>query len=184
MAGPAPSLFGLAPNGVCRACRIAAASGGLLLHRFTLTACAAVCFLWRCPRVAPPGRYPASCPAEPGLSSPGLAARSDDPSRSRRKIQNILSLKRFAFQPLRPDVRGKSAVFPLSSGRAALCRSLLPHPSEKARWGKDGGLGGKETPLCASQGVSFPPKKQISHAEASELRERFRWAARSVRTSK
>ena len=83
-AGPAPSLFGLAPNGVCRACRIAAASGGLLLHRFTLTACAAVCFLWRCPRVAPPGRYPASCPAEPGLSSPGLAARSDDPSRSRR----------------------------------------------------------------------------------------------------
>ena len=31
----------------------------------------AVCFLWRCPRVAPPGCYPASCPVEPGLSSPG-----------------------------------------------------------------------------------------------------------------
>ena len=93
MAGPAPSLFGLAPNGVCRACRITAASGGLLLHRFTLTACAAVCFLWRCPRVAPPGRYPASCPAEPGLSSPSLAACSDDPSRSRRKIQSIFNLK-------------------------------------------------------------------------------------------
>ena len=37
----------------------------------------AVCFLWRCPRVAPPGCYPAFCPVEPGLSSPGLAARSD-----------------------------------------------------------------------------------------------------------
>ena len=117
MAGPAPSLFGLAPNGVCRACRIAAASGGLLLHRFTLTACAAVCFLWRCPRVAPPGRYPASCPAEPGLSSPGLAARSDDPSRSRRKIQNILSLKRFAFQTLRPVLSRKNVDFsPLGIG--------------------------------------------------------------------
>jgi len=31
---------------------------------------AAVCFLWRCPRIAPPGSYPASCPAKPGLSSP------------------------------------------------------------------------------------------------------------------
>lgn len=35
--GRPPSLFGLAPNGVCRACRVAAASGGLLPHRFTLT---------------------------------------------------------------------------------------------------------------------------------------------------
>lgn len=71
--GRPPSLFGLAPDGVCRACRVAAASGGLLPHRFTLTAQsrAAVCFLWRCPRVAPPGCYPASCPVEPGLSSPG-----------------------------------------------------------------------------------------------------------------
>jgi len=38
-AGPASSvlLFGLAPDGVCRACRVAAATGGLLPHRFTLT---------------------------------------------------------------------------------------------------------------------------------------------------
>ena len=35
----------------------------------------AVCFLWRCPRVAPPGCYPASCPVEPGLSSPGFHPR-------------------------------------------------------------------------------------------------------------
>ncbi len=115
-AGPAPSLFGLAPNGVCRACRIAAASGGLLLHRFTLTACAAVCFLWRCPRVAPPGRYPASCPAEPGLSSPGLAARSDDPSRSRRKPARTAFGKGTTrggdTAPPGPSFCGKTAVFP------------------------------------------------------------------------
>jgi len=38
-AGPASStlLFGLAPNGVCRACRVAATTGGLLPHHFTLT---------------------------------------------------------------------------------------------------------------------------------------------------
>ena len=35
--GRPPSLFGLAPNGVCRACRVTTASGGLLPHRFTLT---------------------------------------------------------------------------------------------------------------------------------------------------
>lgn len=100
--GRPPSLFGLAPNGVCRACRVAAASGGLLPHRFTLTPhpnrqeglkkvrrpsclfeCGAVCFLWRFPRVAPPGCYPASCPVEPGLSSPGAMARSDGLSDSR-----------------------------------------------------------------------------------------------------
>ena len=75
--GRPPSLFGLAPNGVCRACRVTAASGGLLPHRFTLTPPrgGAVCFLWRCPRVAPPGCYPASCPVEPGLSSPGFHPR-------------------------------------------------------------------------------------------------------------
>lgn len=87
--GRPPSLLGLAPDGVCRACRVAAASGGLLPHRFTLTTHdVAVCFLWRCPRVAPPGCCPASCPAEPGLSSPGRAhapARSDGLSGSRAR---------------------------------------------------------------------------------------------------
>ena len=36
----------------------------------------AVCFLLRCPKVTLSGRYPASCPIEPGLSSPGHAPRS------------------------------------------------------------------------------------------------------------
>ena len=180
MAGPAPSLFGLAPNGVCRACRIAAASGGLLLHRFTLTACAAVCFLWRCPRVAPPGRYPASCPAEPGLSSPGLAARSDDPSRSRRKIQNIFSLKRCAFHTIRPVVsrkkRGFSAHFgpggavppprvhpfskvkrSISSNTHKRIRAASSRISLKKRAGEGMGAWGKGNPSRASRGVSLPP---------------------------
>ncbi len=153
MAGPAPSLFGLAPNGVCRACRITAASGGLLLHRFTLTACAAVCFLWRCPRVAPPGRYPASCPAEPGLSSPGIAACSDDPSRSRRKIQSIFNLKRCASQTIRPVVSRKKRGFSAHFGPGG----AVPPPRiplKKRVGGRMGGTG-KETPL-ARKGVSFP----------------------------
>ena len=40
---------------------------------------------------------------------------------------SIFSLKRCAFQTIRPVVRGKNAVFPLTSGRAALCRRLAFH---------------------------------------------------------
>jgi len=49
--------------------------GGLLPHHFTLTWLkhmpqpSAVFFLWRWCRIAPPGRYPAPCPLESGLSS-------------------------------------------------------------------------------------------------------------------
>jgi hypothetical protein len=39
----------------------------------------AVCFLWRSCRIAPPGRYPAPCPLESGLSSHSLAqSRTSD----------------------------------------------------------------------------------------------------------
>src|SRR5215510_9149587 len=68
------SLLGLAPGGACRAGPVARPAGELLPHRFTLTARAAVCSLLRFPRVAPPGRYPAPCPAESGRSS-SVAAR-------------------------------------------------------------------------------------------------------------
>jgi len=46
-------------------------SGALLPHPFTLTLhqCRAVYSLWHFPEVAPAGRYPASCPVQPGLSS-------------------------------------------------------------------------------------------------------------------
>ena len=40
----------------------------------------AVCFLLRCPKVTLSGRYPASCPIEPGLSSPAFAAATTYPT--------------------------------------------------------------------------------------------------------
>jgi|GEM_PF-1081898 len=57
--------------------------GELLPHHFTLTPNKrGGMFLWHFPRVTPPGRYPAPCPVEFGLSSPmpetgsGAATRS------------------------------------------------------------------------------------------------------------
>ena len=67
-------LLSLAPGGVYRAAPVTRGAGGLLHPRFTL-ACASceghrrsvLCGTFR--RVAPPGRYPAPCPVESGLSS-------------------------------------------------------------------------------------------------------------------
>jgi len=61
------------------------AAGELLPHLFTLTPVEpgrfGLCGTFR--RVSPPGRYPAPCPAEPGLSSPrsrhGAATRPANP---------------------------------------------------------------------------------------------------------
>ena len=69
------SLFGLAPQGVCHAVAAHAGRGALLPHHFTLTSrrsCerrGAVSFCCTFRRVAAPGRYPACCPLEFGLSS-------------------------------------------------------------------------------------------------------------------
>jgi len=65
-------LFGLAPDGVYLAGRVASTTGELLPHRFTLTSGRTPrrsAFCCTCRRIAPPGRYPASCSVEPGLSS-------------------------------------------------------------------------------------------------------------------
>lgn len=59
--------------------------------------CRAVCFLWPCPTIARPGGYPASCPAEPGLSSPGLAARDDSPSGSRKRMRGVRPIRQPGF---------------------------------------------------------------------------------------
>ena len=65
-------LLDLAPGGVYRSGRVTPAAGGLLHHRFTLTAGQA---RWRfvlcgtVPRVTPGGCYPPPCPVEPGPSS-------------------------------------------------------------------------------------------------------------------
>src|SRR6478735_236445 len=67
-----PPPLDLAPGGVYLADRVTSAAGGLLHHRFTLTAgrsrrrfvlCGTV------PRVTPGGCWPPPCPVEPGLSS-------------------------------------------------------------------------------------------------------------------
>ena len=44
----------------------------------------------------------------------------------------------------RPEEGGKNALFPLSSGRMGLGHMACV-PFEKARWGRDGGLGGRTT---------------------------------------
>jgi hypothetical protein len=71
------SLLGLAPGGVFRASDVTAEPGELLPHPFTLTSLrqgfggrSPLCGTF--PGVTPAGRYPAPCPAEPGLSSPRL----------------------------------------------------------------------------------------------------------------
>ena len=88
---------------------------------------------------------------------------------------SIFSLKCFAFQTIRPvlppcvslfsklkrsgvrqraaRLRYRGTVAGWKAVASPQCR-ILPN---KARWGKDGGPGGKGTPLRASQGGSLPP---------------------------
>src|SRR5205823_13771151 len=75
-------LFGLAPGGVCRAGAVTRTAGELLPHRFTLTALAdgGLLSVALVRGVSPPGRYPAPCPVEPGLSSRRVAATGDRPA--------------------------------------------------------------------------------------------------------
>jgi hypothetical protein len=72
-------LFGLAPGGVCLAPAVTGGTGELLPHRFTLTltnrSSGRSAFCGTFLPVARTGRYPAPCPAEPGLSSPLRRAR-------------------------------------------------------------------------------------------------------------
>jgi len=67
-------LFGLAPGGVFLAPAVTGKTGELLPHRFTLTPAGdpprRFAFCGTFLPVARTGRYPAPCPAEPGLSSP------------------------------------------------------------------------------------------------------------------
>src|ERR1700741_1198035 len=77
-------LFGLAPGGVYRAGPVARVAGELLPHRFTLTARegGGLVSVARIRGVPPPGRQPAPCPAEPGLSSRAVARTGDHPALS------------------------------------------------------------------------------------------------------
>ncbi len=89
------SIFGLAPRGVYLAARVTPGTGGLLLHRFTLTAGrsrwrSALCCTF--PGVAPAGGYPARCPMEFRLSSAG---------RTRQRLRLSLSESSSSFRLLR-----------------------------------------------------------------------------------
>jgi len=66
------SLLGLSPDGVFRAGMVTHPAGGLLPHRFTLTRPRGdkrSAFCGTFPGLTAGGRYPPSCPVEPGLSS-------------------------------------------------------------------------------------------------------------------
>src|SRR5438093_10596013 len=79
---PIALLFGLAPGGVCLADAVTRAAGELLPHRFTLTALAVggLISVALVRGVSSPGRSPAPCPVEPGLSSRRVAATGDRPA--------------------------------------------------------------------------------------------------------
>ena len=69
---PMVSIFGLASDGVYMATCCYQRHGGLLHRLFTLTTFVAVIFCCTFLRVTSTGRYPASCPVKPGLSSPAV----------------------------------------------------------------------------------------------------------------
>ena len=93
---------------------------------------------------------------------PGDGCRRDGGSAA-VTLRSILSLKRKAFQTIRPVVSRKKRGFPLSSGTGALgkaaafpCPFIFPN---KARWGKGRGPGGGGPPTRASRGGSPTPGK-------------------------
>ena len=122
------SLLRLAPDGVWRAGRVATTAGGLLPHRFTLTAeppeyaagrRSPFCSTFR--RLSPPGLPRASCPAVSGLSSslpPDGAPAVTRPAR--RMVTRISAIRSRPSARDRPALRGRRA-------RRAACRTNSPH---------------------------------------------------------
>ncbi|SBV97826.1 hypothetical protein KL86DPRO_11283 [uncultured delta proteobacterium] len=99
MAGPAHNapLFGLAPNGVYRALRVAAQPGGLLPHRFTLTGKSRRFAFCGTVQGSPPlGVTQRSALWSPDFP-PRYRYRGDDPSDSRDGLQQVLQRIRILF---------------------------------------------------------------------------------------
>lgn len=74
---PYRSLFGLAPDGVCTALSVARKAVSSCLAFSPLPVSRWFVFCCTFLKVTFTGRYPASCPAELGLSSPAHKSRSD-----------------------------------------------------------------------------------------------------------
>ena len=90
---PVP-LLDLAPGGVYLAAPVARNAGGLLHHRFTLTACRSGRRFVLCgtvPRVTPGGCCPPPCPVEPGPSSTGLPAAAARPAHPGTSVRVLAS---------------------------------------------------------------------------------------------
>ena len=90
LAGDA-SLCDLAPGGVFQAPGIAAGSGGLLPHRFTLTLAGGLLFCGTVHGVAPCPVSGPPCPAELGLSSPRCRGAITSPALKTNyfKVQSV-----------------------------------------------------------------------------------------------
>ncbi len=123
--GPAPSLFGLAPGGVCRAGRRCRGRGGLLPHPFTVA--------------GPKPLRPAFCGTFPGPEIALLPA-GDYPAPSFRGARTFLDAPKRAAAA-RPSGRSY-LVFPRSRSKSRLSRiarhspSIVPSISSgrKRRW--------------------------------------------------
>ena len=111
---PMVSIFGLASDGVYMATCCYQRHGGLLHRLFTLTTFVAVIFCCTFLRVTSTGRYPASCPVKPGLSSPA-AFRHLQPRTSVLLASNTLTHFFYLVKSKVPRQRSDPFRRPLSS---------------------------------------------------------------------
>ena len=125
-------LFGLAPGGVCHRRACCQPRGALLPHHFTLACDSpkrahrrfAFCCTFR--GLAPPRRYLAPCPVEPGLSSPRTKRGATARPTLRRQYSNAHSgTAQFQCQPIECIVR-RTGYFP-----RALHRFAERHPGQQ-----------------------------------------------------
>ena len=93
--------------------------------------CRTVSFLWHFPGIAPSGRYPASCPVEPGLSSIRHSACKNKLSAGRRRSAGSRSREahhNYKAQPgsCPPPIGAQAERFPLCN-YSPLCRTASRH---------------------------------------------------------
>ncbi len=124
-------LFGLAPGGVYLAATCYHSRGALLPHPFTLTLRtykparrSTLCCTFR--RLAPPRRYLAPCPEEPGLSSRHVYTRAGDcPANSAVSLRLCCRSINPGFEPaFNPAVGPVSPVQP-AAGRGHTTAAFL-----------------------------------------------------------